>query len=69
MSATRQDTGVYTCVARNKAGEDTFTVTLTVLGKLPHAIIQIASFARVVIDMSCIDQEVCFSKFNACANL
>lgn len=34
ISATRQDTGVYTCIARNKAGEDTFTVTLTVLGKI-----------------------------------
>ena len=33
MSATRHDTGVYQCIARNKAGEDTFSVTLTVLGE------------------------------------
>ena len=33
MSATRQDSGSYTCVARNKAGEDTFSVTLTILGR------------------------------------
>ena len=32
MSATRHDTGIYTCIARNKAGEDTFSVTLTILG-------------------------------------
>jgi hypothetical protein len=34
MSVTRHDSGVYTCIARNKAGEDTFSVTLTVLGTL-----------------------------------
>lgn len=41
LSATRQDHGQYKCVARNKAGEAVFFVTLNVMGmliKLEHLI-------------------------------
>ena len=32
VAASRHDSGTYTCVAKNRGGEDTFTVNVTVLG-------------------------------------
>lgn len=33
LGASRYDTGTYKCVAKNKAGENSFTVKLKVMGK------------------------------------
>lgn len=33
LGASRYDSGTYKCVAKNKAGENTFTVTLKVMGR------------------------------------